>query len=159
MMRLLLNAPLIPAATFVAALLGCGYAAVQTILMGIASRWPTVEGDVVQAYLTQTGYDARGLQERVVYRYHVGGKAFLNDRVRFGPRARQASIVPAAGHPPGTTAVHEEFPPGRRVLVRYNPRQPQESVLYAQPNFAAVVVFIATAVCLFVGVRGVFLHR
>lgn len=156
MIRLLLQAPPVPRWMLLAALLGCGYVLVQTVRIAIALRWPTVEGEIVGAYLIQQGVGARGLHERVTYRYSVGGKLFVNDRVRFGPQPQRASIVPAMDHPPATTAIAEEYPVGRRVRVRYNPRRPDDSVLYAQPNLASFVIVAATAVSLFVGVRGVF---
>lgn len=156
MIRLLLNAPVAPLGMFLGALLGCGYLLVQTVRIAVALRWPTIEGEIVGAYLIQGGVDARGLAERVTYRYRVDGQLFVNDRVRFGPQPQHASIVPASGHPPAMTAVAEEYPVGHRVLVRYNPRRPQDSILHAQPNFAVFVIFAATVVCLLVGARGVF---
>ena len=127
---------------------------VQAIRIAVALRWPTVDGEIVGAYLIQQGLDARGLHERVTYRYTVGGKLFVNDRVRFGPQPQRSSVVPAAGHP--HPAVAEQYPVGRRVRVRYNPRRPDDSVLFAQPNLPVFVILAATAVSLFVGVRGVF---
>jgi hypothetical protein len=148
-----------PSSVFLAGgLVGSAYLLAQVVRIAIASRWPTVEGEITGAYLIQRGFDARGLSERVTYRYTVGGKEFLNDRVRFGPQPQRSSIVPASGHPPATTAIAEQYPVGRRVLVRYNPRRPQESLLHAQPNFAVFVILAATAVCLFVGVRGLLLR-
>jgi len=155
-MRLLLNAPISTVGMFVGGLAGCGYVLVQALRVAIASHWPTVEGEILEAYLIQRGFDGRGLAERVTYRYSVGDRVFVNDRVRFGPQPQRTSIVPAYGHPPATTAVAEEYPPGRRMLVRYDPRRPQQSVLHAQPNFAVFVILAAAAVMLFAGVRGVF---
>ncbi len=156
MIRLLIDAPFSATAMFLGSLVGCGYAMVQAVRVATAMRWPTVEGEILSAYLVQNGFDTRGLYERVTYRYDVGGQRFVNDRVRFGPQPQRVSIVPAAGHPPATTAIGEQYPVGRPVRVRYNPRRPQDSVLHAQPNLTVFVIIAATAVCLFVGVRGVF---
>ena len=157
MIRLLLDAPLSATAMFLGAVIGCGYALVQAVRVATAMRWPMVEGQILSAYLVQNGFDSRGLFERITYSYDVDGQRFVNDRVRFGPQPqRRVSIVPAAGHPPATTAAGEQYPVGRRVQVRYNPRRPQDSVLHAQPNFAVFVIGAAAVVCLVVGVRGVF---
>jgi hypothetical protein len=144
---------------FLGSIVGCGYVLVQAVRVAIASRWPTTEGEIVGAYLIQTGSDTtRGLAERVTYRYTVGGQLFVNDRVRFGPQPQRASIIPASGHPIADTAVAQQYPVGRRVPVRYNPRRPQASVLHAQPNLAVLVISVATAVCLFVGANELFGH-
>jgi len=156
MIRLLSNAPLSVIAMLLGSVVGCGYTLVQMIRVMIAARWPTAEGEILSAYLVQNGFDTRGLYERVTYRYDVGGVRFVNDRVRFGPQPQRASVVPAAGHPPATTGVGQQYRVGRRVRVRYNPRSPQDSVLYAQPNLVVFVIAAASAVCLFIGARGVF---
>ena len=158
MLRILINAPLAPAAMFVGSLVGFGYVFVQAVLVAIASRWPTVEGEITEAYLIQrgAGFDARGLNERVVYRYIVDGQLFVNDRVRFGPQPQRASVVPATGHPVAKSVVAQRDPVGKRVLVRYNPRDPRRSVLHAQPNVAVFVIAAVAAVTLFVGARRLF---
>jgi hypothetical protein len=115
-----------------------------------ASRWPTVEGEILEAHLIQSGFDARGLHERVVYGYSVDGHRFVNDRVRFGPQPQRASIIPAAGHPPASTNVAGLYPVGHRVRVRYNPRRPGDSVLHAQPNLAVFLISTIAVVTLFV---------
>jgi len=142
-------------AWLLAAIVGGCYVIVQVVRAVVASRWPTVDGEIVDAYLIQQGFDARGLQERVTYRYSVDGQQFVNDRVRFGPQPQRASIIPASGHPLASSVVAQRFPVGRRVLVRYNPRRPQDSVLHAQPNLAVFVIFAAAAVSFFVGAWGV----
>jgi len=154
--RVLLNAPLKPVSMFLGAIVSSGYLLVQGVRVAIASRWPKVEGEIVGAYVIQRGFNYRGLVQRVTYRYTVDGHLFVNDRVRFGPQPQRASIVPAPDYPAASTAVAQQYPRGRRVLVRYNPRRPQESALHAQPNAAVVVLFVATAVSLFVGARDLF---
>ena len=145
-----LNAPLVPSVMFLGSLVGCCYGLVQIARVVAASRWPTVEGEILEAHLIQTGFDARGLQERVIYGYTVDGHRFVNDRVRFGPQPQRASIIPVAGYPIASSSVAGIYPVGRRVRVRYNPRQPKDSVLHAQPNLAVVLVFTIAVVTLLV---------
>ena len=152
MHRSLLDNPFLSSVIFLGSLVGCCYALVQGILAAIAWRWPTAEGEILEAHLIQTGFDARGLQARVVYSYTVDGHRFVNDRVRFGPQPQRASIIPAAGYSVATTNVAGLYPVGRRVRVRYNPRRPGDSVLHAQPNLAVILIFaiaVATLVVFF----------
>jgi hypothetical protein len=158
MIPLLFHAPIAAVLTFLGSVAGSGYALVQLMLVGIAARWPTVEGEIVGACLVQRGFDGRGLAERVTYRYSVAGRPFVNDRVRLGPQPQRGSIVPAPGYPIATSVVVRRYPPGQRVLVRYNPRRPEESVLHAQPNVAVVMILAGACVGLYVGGRGVFGH-
>ena len=90
MTRLLLNAPLTSLAMVVAAIVGGCYALGQLIVAALARRWPTVEGEIVGAYLIQVGFDARGLHERVTYRYSVAGQRIVNKTAccMRNPRAR-----------------------------------------------------------------------
>src|SRR5262245_13308687 len=117
MIRFVLDASVPPLLMFVAALVGGCYAGLQLILVAMASRWPKVEVEIVGAHLIQSGFDARGLRERVTYRYTVAGRQFVNDRVRIGPQPQRRSIVPATGYPMAGKNVAQRYPIGRRVLV------------------------------------------
>lgn len=141
---------------FVGGLIGCCYATVQMVLAAAASRWPTVEGVIADAYLVQRGVNPRDVSERVTYRYTVDGRSFVNDRVRIGPQPQRASIIPVSGHPLATSVVTHRYPIGHRVRVRYNPRRPQDSVLYPQPNLAVMIIFAAALVVLYLGARALF---
>ena len=61
-----------------------------------ALQWPSVEGEIATTRLVHR-YDQDGSADYpyVAYRYHVAGKPYRNDRVRFGPQVSPSSVVPA----------------------------------------------------------------
>lgn len=154
MLSLFHDAPLVPGLMVIGGLLACLYVAVQFVLVVMAARWPAVDGEIVGAELIRHGPTARDLQPRITYRYHVEGRLFVNDRIRIGPQPQRVSIIPARDVPLATQSVAGIYRPGRQVRVRYNPRRPDVSVLYAQPNLAVVLLFLVALVDLWFGSRG-----
>src|SRR5690242_21837842 len=125
MLRHLLDAPAATLMMFFGGLSGTCYAGVQLLVVALAARWPTAEGEIVGAHLVQRGVNPRDVAERVVYRYSVGGQSLVNDRVRIGPQPQRASIIPVESQPLATSVVAHRYPIGHRVRVRYNPRRPE----------------------------------
>ena len=146
-------------------LLACGIAVIYAITQigrGIlASRWPTVEGEIADTRLVhRSGGEGVGDYEYIAYRYSVNGRPYRNDRVRFGPEVAPSSIVPEfdpePNRPSGAAALAREYPRGRRVRVYYNPQRPEESVLYLTPNLMVWGILAAAGV---IGYATLFGHR
>lgn len=125
--------------------LACGYAGFQIGRALLARRWPTVEGEIIDARVVRTADDdsSRALERLVTYRYQVGGQPYRNNRVRFGPQPTPYSMVPAFHSNPTVAALAARYPRGKPVRVYYNPRRPEDSVLYLLPNLAVWVVLAA----------------
>ena len=133
----------------VGAALACGYACIQVARALLASRWPTVEGEIAGTRLVRR-YDGDAQSadyDYVAYRYQVNGQPYRNDRVRFGPQVTPQSVVPALDPEPNsprdTAALAARYPRGKPVRVYYNPRRPEESVLYPMPNLTVWVILAA----------------
>lgn len=156
--------PLGSLATFVGALAACGYSAFQLFRALLASRWPEVEGEIGGTRLVHR-LDADGPSadyDYVAYRYRVGGRAYRNDRVRFGPQIAPTSIVPEADPPPdnpwAAADLARRYPTGQRVRVRYNPRRPQDSVLHVGPSASVWIILATGLLFLYLGTRDLFWH-
>jgi Protein of unknown function (DUF3592) len=134
------NAPILAAAA-----LGCGYALIQIGRALLARRWPTVEGEIVDARMVRLngGQDNRSLDQFVTYRYHVDGRRYTSNRVRFGLQSTPTSIVPDLDSRSAVADLQDSYPRGKPVRVYYNPRRPAESVLYPTPNLRVLVLFVA----------------
>ena len=157
--------PLPSLATFVGALAACGYAIFQLGRAALASRWPVVDGEIGGTRLVHR-VDADGDSsdyDYVAYRYSVGGRPYRNDRVRFGPQVAPTSIVPEADPPPSdawaAADLARRHPRGQPVLVRYNPRRPQDSVLHAAPSASVWVILAVALMFLYLGARDLFWHQ
>jgi len=127
--------PLPKVVVFALAGLACGYVVSQIVRALLARRWPIVEGEIVDARVIGNSDNPRSLGALVTYRYHVGGKSYTNNRVRFGLRNASTSIIPAlnsASYPGAQLAA--TYPRHRRVRVYYNPRRPDDSVLHPAPD-------------------------
>ena len=126
--------------------LACGYAVIQIGRALLARRWPTVEGEIVDARVVRTGGDQskEALDQIVTYRYQVAGQPYTNNRVRFGLQPTPNSMVPARGaNSIAGASLAASYPRGKPVRVHYNPRRPVDSVLYLTPNFRVWVMLVA----------------
>ena len=133
------------------------YALSEITRAALATRWPTVEGEIAGTRLVHrmdeegdsTDYDY------VAYRYQVDGRPYRNDRIRFGPVVAPSSIIPTVDPPPNNPRAAAElarrYPTGQRVRVRYNPRDPRESVLYAEASPTIWIMLVAGAALGFLG--------
>jgi hypothetical protein len=103
-----------------------------------ALTWPTVEGRLSECRL-QENSDSDGATWQVIvrYGYTVGGSDYEGDRVAFGYCGSSAS----AEH----RAIHEKLQRASRVLVRYDPAHPANSVLAAGFNRSTFVILTFAA--------------
>ncbi|HEX3071102.1 MAG TPA: DUF3592 domain-containing protein [Thermoanaerobaculia bacterium] len=98
-------------------------------LSAVWSReWPQAEGTIVVSDL-QRSRDEGGYMYRseVTYVYTVAGHEHAGSRARFGDSLALSWSAPAV-------RVVQQYKVGSRVLVRYNPRDPDESVLETGMN-------------------------
>ena len=126
-------------------MLACGYGVSQIGRALLARRWPTVEGEIVDARVVRTGGDQSkdALDQIVTYRYQVAGQPYRNNRVRFGLQPTPNSMVPARGTSSSIGAsLAASYPRGKPVRVHYNPRRPEDSVLYPAPNFRVWIMLV-----------------
>ncbi len=138
-------------AVLAVAALACGRALFQIGRALLARRWPTVEGEIVDARVVRFGDAGRGnsIESVVTYRYHVAGQPYSSNRVRFDLQPMPISMVPARNAYPNTAAaLAVRYPSGKPVRVYYNPRRPDDSVLCLAPHFR---VWALLAVGLFLG--------
>ena len=125
--------------------LACGYAIIQIGRALLARRWPTVDGEIIDARVVRSGDGQnRSLDRVVTYRYHVAGQRYTNNRVRFGLELTPNSMVPALGTNPNVASpLTAGYPRGKPVRVYYNPRRPEDSVLYPTPNLRVWIILAA----------------
>ena len=131
--------------------IAAGYAIVQIGRAILASRWPSVEGEIATTRLVHRfGVDGPEDYDYIGYRYSVNGRPYRGDRVRFGPQVAPRSIIPTVDpepdHPNRAATVTREYPQGARVRVYYNPRRPEESVLYLTPAVSVWGILAAAGV-------------
>ncbi|MGH7615936.1 MAG: DUF3592 domain-containing protein [Gemmatimonadaceae bacterium] len=118
--------------------MACAYALIQIARALLARRWPTVEGEIVDARMVHlsSGQAGSDLDRVVTYRYHVAGRPYSNNRVSFGLQPTPATIIPVHGTSASIDSpLTADYPRGKPVRVYYNPRRPEESVLHPTPNF------------------------
>jgi hypothetical protein len=139
----------------------CGYALFQFVRAGLASRWPTTEGEIAGTRLVHRGgstaTDPGAEYDYVAYRYRVDGQPFRNDRVRFGPVIAPSSILPGADQPPddpaGARALAERYPTGMPVRVYYNPKDPADSVLHPMPSITVWIILFVGLIFVAAGIQ------
>ena len=130
---------------------GLGYVGWMVISAWRARSWPSVEGEIAATRLVRRettdddGFSREHDYQYVSYRYTVAGQPYRNDRVAFGPLVAPRSILPGddpePNAPEAAARLAREYPPGQRVRVLYNPRDPAESVL--EPSVVGMVWIIA----------------
>ena len=142
-------------AVLAAAAWACGYAVIQFGRALLALRWPTVEGEIVDARVIQPWgpNDRYDLESSVSYRYHVAGQPYSGNRVRFG-QLTPNSWIPARNFPRAADALRRRYPRGKQVRVHYNPRRPDRSVLYLMPDFRVWVALVVGLYLAFAAVHG-----
>lgn len=94
-------------------------------MMEASKTWLKVEGDIVSSEAkippSHTSDDQTDVDPVILYRYQVGGQVHQSDCVRFGGQ-------PSLARGLAETLV-AKYPPGARVDVFYDPRDPKSAVL------------------------------
>jgi hypothetical protein len=119
--------------------------------LALASReWPQAEGTVIVSDLQRSSDDGGFMyRSEVSYVYSVAGQEYVSSRARFGDSLSLSWSAPAV-------RVVRQYKVGSRVIVRYDPRDPDESVLETGIN-GFVFAWAATGALLLA--LGVFLLR
>jgi hypothetical protein len=88
--------------------------------------WPSAEGVVVRSEVVRSGGGSSrssvSYEADVRYRYAVGGRRYESGRFAIG-------VAHSFADPAAARAEVAAYPPGRRVRVYYDPREPAESCL------------------------------
>lgn len=87
----------------------------------LSRRWPTTPGQVVALELILPLHNRLQGRTSLLYHYSVDGRSYTGSRVRFGDWLVYSSFV--------AREIADRYPQGRRVTVRYNPRNPQDATL------------------------------
>lgn len=109
-------------------------------------RWPTVEGTLVDRdVVPSTGGSVTNsgprYQAKVTYTYEVAGQSYAGDK------------IVAYGNITGSREAMQQEVDGfsDRLAVRYNPENPADSCLKAQPSWWAFGALAGAALCFLVG--------
>jgi hypothetical protein len=122
-----------------------------------AERWLTAPGSVVETGVNRGGTSRNPYYVPAIrYAYEVNGKARQGTRIRFG--------LLTARSPRGAEAILAPYPVGAAIQVRYNPDDPDDSVLepakVGRNLLAGAIVcgffFLAGAAIVLLAVKGVF---
>jgi len=110
-----------------------------------ADSWPCIDGEIISSSIgTSSGtYDNPNTlyQAKITYEYEVGGRQRKNNKICVGGQL-QLSLRSKANE------YIARYPEGKKVIVHYNPRKPEDSVLEVREetswiySAAAVVFFI-----------------
>jgi hypothetical protein len=100
-----------------------GFFGIRTFQNAQASQtWPSVRGQVTESQVGTHDSDGTTMYSaNVVYEYTVGGRQYINDRIRFG---EGSSSNPRPAH-----NMVAEYPVGASVDVYYSPDDPLNAVL------------------------------
>jgi hypothetical protein len=123
----------------------------RNALLAITShRWPQVEGTILVSDL-QRSRDSDGYMYRaeISYRYTVADEEFVGSGARFGDSFSLSWSAPAV-------RIVQRYKVNSPVRVRYDPNNPQQSVL--EPGMTGMVI-IAAAAGAFVLAFGIYLFE
>lgn len=84
-------------------------------------------------------------EARVVYEYRVNGVTYQSDRQQFGERTLSSDVR-------DEEARAAQFPPGRVVVVYYNPANPAEAALDPRPGAASVIYWVMAGLMLIMAI-------
>jgi hypothetical protein len=112
-----------------------------------AQSWPEVPATVVFSRVaSHSGDDSTTYSVDVLYRYQYGGKTYLSNRYHV--------ISSSSSGYDGKARVVKEMPPGRRIMVHVNPRDPVVAVI--QAGFTGDLLFVLIPVVfVLVGAGGI----
>lgn len=84
------------------------------------ASWPVAEGEVMESRATPGNHRDSGPRVVVVYTYRVDGREYKGDRIDFDVSTWDGRPVPES---------LARYPKGKRVEVRYDPRDPARCAL------------------------------
>lgn len=114
-------------------LIALGIAAFQVFTGLSATTWPGTQGTIETSYLAEhSDSDGTTYSSEIVYRYVVEDRIYTNDRVHVG------DDVSSSGRRPAQRRV-DRYPVGMSVTVRYDPANPQNSLL--EPGLSWGILF------------------
>lgn len=114
------------------------YASVALAKAAAAAKWPTTQGLILKASV-QTEELMRERRETlnffrpdVLYTYSVNGQEFTSDTLRVGLRSQARSDE--------ARQMAAEYPPGKVVVVHYNPSNPADALLEPAVNSQTMAI-------------------
>lgn len=113
---------------------------------------PTVTGKVVTSTVDYA-HDSQSQQEttmysaKVKYQYSINGITYFSEKISMGKFSTSSRNQ--------AQKIADKYPPGKEVVVYYNPDNPDEAVLEPDETIYVLIVFILGALVLLAGVRGV----
>jgi hypothetical protein len=113
----------------------------------VSRAWPSTDGEVAVSDL-QRDEDSDGstmYQAEVSYRYEVGGKPLVANRVFFGDGVSVSSSA-------GAVRRVDRYPAGSKVRVYYDPEKPARAVLEPGPTWHVYALTAIGAVVVLLGV-------
>ena len=113
-----------------------------------ADSWPCTDGEILSSGIGSSSsgnYDTPNTmyQAKVVYEYEAGGRRRENNRICVGGQI-QLSLKSKANE------YCARYPQGKKVIVHYNPRKPEDSVLEVKEE-TSWVYLVGAAVLFIVG--------
>jgi hypothetical protein len=110
-------------------------------------RWPQVEGTILVSDLERSRDIDSGYMYRaeISYRYTVADEDFVGSRARFGDAFSLSWSAPAV-------RIVQRYKVNSRVRVRYDPDNPQESVLEPGMNGMVIFAVVVGALCVAIGI-------
>jgi hypothetical protein len=108
-------------------------------LAWVSNTWPSVEGVIVQSKLVPDGHLGKTATAKIEFAYSVDGVEYVSDQYRFG----------AVGQYTTPHAIERElskYPIGTKVMVSYDPAEPQNAVIERGQAFSAIADFLTIGV-------------
>ncbi len=95
---------------------------------GLSNRsWSMVEGTITKLRITKGGTKSQGFHTHISYEYWVGPDRHVSENINEGNFS--------SGFEDSAQNMAQQYSPGKKVKVFYNPRHPEQSVLETGPTF------------------------
>jgi hypothetical protein len=116
-----------------------------------SGNWPGTQGTIISSHVSkQTRRDSKTRRNvityypRVQYRYQVNGRQYTSNRIEFGGTS--------GGMERMAKKVVNRYPAGKKVVVHYNPGDPEYAVLEAGLTWSGLFIFLGGIVFFAVGI-------
>ncbi len=106
-----------------------------------SSRWPTVEGEIIQSEVGKKLGRRPGLFPVVVYSYHVNNQNYQAKRIKVGTQEF------ASTDESWVQGTLDNYPLGKKITVHYNPKAPMKAIL--EPGFTFRITGFGIAALVF----------